>query len=244
MSPMNGVNGPISEPEFLVDPGDLVDSAADITNRLTGAEKSRLFEAAQICNFGPGETLFRQGEPHEGIHIIKSGQIKSLYSSVEGKEFTLGYWPPGHFVGAPQVLGGGENLWTSVAEQQSMTLFIESQRLQKLVLEIPNLALGLIDGLAYKAALYAKIAQIVGTAPIATRLAVLLLCLSGYEPGQKVGDFKIPGFHSQEQLATMVGSTRQAVAHVLTRFEKDGLISRNKNTIVITDIETLEAMAK
>jgi len=127
-----------STPEFLVDPNAEVAGNPDITNRLDGNEKSALFKTAAIRSFRKGEFLFHQGEPHRGIHIIKSGKIRSLYTSPGGKEFTLAYWTPGHFIGAPQVLGGGDNMWTSVAEQNSMTLFLTPDVLQNLIARMPN----------------------------------------------------------------------------------------------------------
>jgi CRP/FNR family cyclic AMP-dependent transcriptional regulator len=232
----------LNSPEFLVDPNADLECDPDITNRLSGSEKSALFKAATICSFSKGECLFRQGEPHRGIHIIKSGKIRSLYTSSSGKEFTLAYWTPGHFVGAPQVLGGGANMWTSVAEQNSMTVFLKPDVLRGLLQQMPNLALGLIDGLGYKAALYAKIAQVVGTTPISARLALLLLSLVDHKSDSASNVLEIRDHHSQERLAMMVGSTRQAVAQVLNRFEKAGLISRDGRAIRIIDVLALEHM--
>ena len=230
----------LGSPEFLVDPNAALEGNPDITNRLSGSEKSALFQAAKICNFKTGEYLFRQGEPHQGIHLIKSGKIRSFYCSPVGKEFTLAYWTPGHFVGAPQVLGGGENMWSSVAERTSMTLFLKPDVLNSLTLRMPNLALGLIDGLGYKAALYAKIAQVVGTTPISARLALLLLSLADHQREAAPNVLEIHGHHSQERLAMMIGSTRQAVAQMLDRFEKAGLISRDGKVIRIVDVLALE----
>lgn len=234
----------LSSPEFLVDPNANVDGNPDITNRLDGNEKSTLFKAARIRSFRKGEFLFQQGEPHYGLHIIKSGKVRSLYTSPSGKEFTLAYWTPGHFVGAPQVLGGGDNMWTSVAEQNSMTVFLTPDVLRSLLQQMPNLALGLIDGLCYKAALYAKIAQVVGTTPISVRLALLLLSLADQDSALAPNALDIRGSPSQERLAMMVGSTRQAVAHMLGRFEKKGLISRDGKTMRITDVSALERLAE
>jgi CRP/FNR family transcriptional regulator, cyclic AMP receptor protein len=239
-----GHGGLVSSPEFLVDPNTELDGNPDITGRLDGKEKSTLFKAAEIRSFSAGEFLFRQGEPHQGIHLIKSGEIRSLYTSSSGKEFTLAYWTPGHFVGAPQILGGGENMWSSVAEQNSMTLFLKPDVLYRLIRQMPNLALGLIDGLGYKAALYAKIAQVVGTNPISARLALLLLSLTDHGGDPTSNVLEIRGPYSQERLAMMVGSTRQAVAQVLNRFEKARMISRNDGSIRITDVAALESMVE
>jgi CRP/FNR family cyclic AMP-dependent transcriptional regulator len=133
-------------------------------------------------------------------------------------------------------------MWTSVAEQNSMTVFLKPDVLRGLLQQMPNLALGLIDGLGYKAALYAKIAQVVGTTPISARLALLLLSLVDHKSDSASNVLEIRDHHSQERLAMMVGSTRQAVAQVLNRFEKAGLISRDGRAIRIIDVLALEHM--
>lgn len=230
----------LNAPEFLVDPNAGLGGTPDITNRLSDSEKDALTKAATICTFAKGVCLFRQGEPHQGIHLINSGKVRTLYTSTDGKAFTLAYWTPGHFVGAPQVLGGGDNFWTSVAEVKTTTMFLKPEVILTLIPKMPGLALGLIDGLAYKAALYAKIAQVVGTAPITARLALLLLSLAEPDPGQVRANMEVRGHQPQERLAMMIGSTRQAVAHTLDRFEKAGLISREGRHIRITNAAGLK----
>ncbi len=135
-------------------------------------------------------------------------------------------------------------MWTSVAEQNSMTLFLRPDVLSRLIQQMPNLALGLIDGLGYKAALYAKIAQVVGTNPISARLALLLLSLADHTDSTATNALAIRGHYSQERLAMMIGSTRQAVAQLLDRFEKARLISRDGKVIRITDLPALKRVSE
>ena len=61
------------------------------------------------------ETLFAQGERHDGVFLIESGLIRTFYMSPAGREITLAYWQPGNIVGTPQVLGTGTHMWSGVA---------------------------------------------------------------------------------------------------------------------------------
>ena len=51
-----------------------------------------------------GANLFRQGEYHDGIFLIKEGRVRTFCSSPSGRQLTLAYWTPGHFVGGRRFL--------------------------------------------------------------------------------------------------------------------------------------------
>ena len=68
---------------------------------------------------GPGENVFTQGERHNGIFLIEQGRVRTYYIGPSGKELTLAYWTPGHFVGGPEVFGGGVHMWSAVTMEQT-----------------------------------------------------------------------------------------------------------------------------
>lgn len=65
-------------------------------------------------SYQPGETIFLQGDRHNGIFLIEAGQVRTYYAGPSGREITLAYWTPGHFVGGPEVFGGGLHIWSAV----------------------------------------------------------------------------------------------------------------------------------
>ncbi len=210
----------------------------DILHRLTRDERASLAAAGQQRHFEPGECLFEQGDAHDGIVFILKGRVRSFYVSPRGRAITLAYWPGGHFVGAPQILGGGEHMWTSVAIEPTVGLAVEGAATERLVRSIPNLAVALIEGLVYKSKCYTALLQLMGTESKTVRLAHLLLTLAEPEAGRSVVAQEL----TQEELATMIGATRQAVSVALDRFEKDGMIDRQGCRIAITDIERLRRL--
>ena len=95
------------------------------------------------------QTLFNQGAKHDGIYLIESGRIRVFYTSPLGREITLAYWRAGNFVGGPEVFGGGIHQWSGIASSNACVVQLPGKELRTLATEIPNLAIGLIDGLAF-----------------------------------------------------------------------------------------------
>jgi CRP-like cAMP-binding protein len=215
----------------------------DILHRLTPQERTTLAAAGAERRYAAGERLFEQGDAHDGIVFILEGRVRSFYVSPRGRAITLAYWPGGHFVGAPQILGGGEHMWTSVAIEPTVGLAIGGAATEQLVRAIPNLAVALIEGLVYKSKCYTALLQLMGTESKTVRLAHLLLTLA--EPGDgRAGRHVVSQDLTQEELATMIGATRQAVSVALDRFEKGAMIERRGCRIAITDMAQLRRLCE
>jgi CRP/FNR family cyclic AMP-dependent transcriptional regulator len=180
-----------------------------------------------------GETLFNQGAVHDGIFLIESGLIKVFYSAPSGREITLAYWYPGNFVGGPEVLGGGKHVWSGVAVRNSSVVALSSGDLLSLIQQVPELAIGIIDGLVFKGKCYSAMAQMLGTRSVSERLTQLLrsLCqLYGLAEGNAI---TINAAYSHQDLANMVGATRQWVGETLKRLQQNGIVSVQKRRLVV-----------
>ena len=132
-----------------------------------------------------GQTLFNQGATHDGIYLIQTGRIRVFYTAPSGREITLAYWHPGNFVGGPEVFG--ERRASMVGRrrhQHQRRATARARTLRTLVVEVPNLAIGLIEGLTFKGKCYSALAQMLGTRSITERLAHLC-CTSSISTASK-----------------------------------------------------------
>jgi CRP/FNR family cyclic AMP-dependent transcriptional regulator len=180
-----------------------------------------------------GQTLFSQGAKHDGIYLIETGRIRVFYTAPSGREITLAYWHPGNFVGGPEVFGAGVHQWSGVATSNSSVIQLPGKELRALVVEVPNLAIGLIEGLTFKGKCYSALAQMLGTRSITERLAHLLLHLADLYGVKDAEGTLIGAAFTHADLAHMVGATRQWVTISLKRMqEKDILVSRKSQIIV------------
>jgi CRP-like cAMP-binding protein len=130
---------------------------------LQPAEYQRLRDASSVLHFRSGQDVFRQGDPHHGMFVILSGEVKTYYTGPSGREITLAYWAPGNFVGGPEIFGGGFHMWSGRAMRATEVLHVRGRELRRLMTEIPNLAIGLVEALEHKGKCYSTMIHMLGT---------------------------------------------------------------------------------
>jgi len=186
-----------------------------------------------------GQTLFSQGTTHEGIYLIESGRIRVFYNAPSGREITLAYWYPGNFVGGPDIFGTSVHLWSGIATTNGCVVQLPGKALRNLVMQIPALGIGLIEGLAFKGKCYSALVQMLGTRSITERLAHLLLHLVNAYGIRGPDGILIAGAFTHADLAHIVGATRQWVTISLRRLQEQGVVVCRKSQIIVRRLDAL-----
>jgi CRP/FNR family transcriptional regulator, cyclic AMP receptor protein len=108
-----------------------------------------------------------------------------------------------------------------------------------MALTIPELAIGIIEGLSFKGQCYSALAQMLGTRSPTERLSQLLLHLMNlYGVEEREGTLIAASF-THADLAHMTGVTRQSVTISLKRFADLGILDAHGTNIVIKNAELL-----
>ena len=231
---------PASSALFMSETIDGLNAGAHFLDRLSASEQARVHAAGRIISVPQGEMVFSQGDGHDGIFIIRCGQVRVYYTAPSGREITLAYWTPGHFIGGPEISGGGIHMWSGIAIDACEITTLSGPALEKLLTGMPKFALALIDGLIAKGKCYSSMAQILGTRSVIERLAQFLLTLSELH-GVADGDTVVINRKiTHDQIAAMVGSTRQWVTMMLKRFQNRRIIAIDGSTIRIRRMDLLE----
>jgi CRP-like cAMP-binding protein len=209
---------------------------------LTPRERELVLAQGRRRVLNRGQTLFNQGAAHDGIYLIETGRIRVFYTAPSGREITLAYWQAGNFVGGPEIFGSGAHLWSGVAATNSTVVLLPGKSLRTLVLQVPNLAIGLIEGLTFKGKCYSALAQMLGTHSITERLAHLLLHLVETYGIKEEKGIVIGAAFTHADLAHMVGATRQWVTTSLKRFQDQGVLVCRKSQIIVRRPDVLMEM--
>lgn len=227
----------------------LTESVVDITGRpsflarLSAAEFLEVRGRGRAFVVDAGKDVFFQGNPHNGIYILESGCVRTYYSGPSGREITLAYWTPGHFVGGPEVFGNGTHMWSGKAVEPSELLHIKGNDLRSLMERFPSLAVGIVEGLVYKGKCYSALVHMLGTRSVLERLAQLLIILVDLDGVQQPDGIRIERDLTHEELSNMVGSTRQWITASLDRFQKQGLVRVEEGRrLLVLDPDRLKRM--
>ena len=183
--------------------------------------------------FAKGETVFAQGQPHEGVFVIESGILRTYYVAPNGREITLMYWQPGNLVGTPEVVGHGVYRWSGRAVAPTEVLAFKSSTLRSLIVQIPALALGIIEALEFKGKCFSVVIQMLGTMNVAERLGQALKTIADIHGQQTDEGIVLSAPFTHEALATMVGASRQWVTTELHKMEKKAILRLGRRGIVI-----------
>jgi CRP-like cAMP-binding protein len=190
-----------------------------------------------------GEALFRQGEAHRGIFVILSGAVRVFYTAPSGREITLAYWSPGNFVGGPELFETGVNMWSGSAVRPSEVLVLRGDRVRQLMASSRRFTVNLVEALVEKGKCYSALIHMLGTRSVTERLAELLLTIASFDGRPTPGGLLLGRTLTQEELARMVGATRQWVSTMLERFRTQKLIDVRRRRIVICDPAGLRQVA-
>ncbi len=227
---------------LLTENDEAIGGPPPLMDKLTPRERELVLKQGRRKVLNRGQTLFSQGARHDGIFLIESGRIRVFYTSPQGREITLAYWHPGNFVGGPEVFGGGIHQWSGIAAANCSVVQLPGKELRTLAVEIPNLAIGLIEGLAFKGKCYSALAQMLGTRSITQRLAHLLLHLMElYGVADRDGTVIAAAF-THADLAHMVGATRQWVTISLKRMQEKQIVLTKRSQIVVCRPDVLQEM--
>lgn len=224
----------------------LTDSAVPVRgppglfDRLTPRQRERVLSHGRRQSLSRGATLFTQGAPHDAIFLIEAGRVRVYYIAPAGREITLAYWYPGNFVGGPEVFDTGVHMWSASVMMATTVVALPGRALRMLALEMPQLAMGLIENLVFKGKCYSTLAQMLGTRSVTQRLAQLLLHLGDtYGVPDEHGTL-IAATFSHADLAHMVGATRQWVTINLARLQEQGIVQMRKSRIVLLRSQALD----
>jgi CRP-like cAMP-binding protein len=120
-------------------------------------------------------------------------------------------------------------------------LYLPAGAIRGLIESQPSFALCLIEGLVAKGKCYSALVQMLGTRSVVERLTQLLVILAENHGRRDGNRLVIERKLTHDQIATIVGSTRQWVTMTLDKFQKQGIITVARQSIVIERYDLLVA---
>jgi CRP-like cAMP-binding protein len=189
-----------------------------------------------------GFTIYEYGAPADGVFIVLRGQVVLRNQVSAGRSFVPWVATPGETFGGEGLERNAQYASHARAEEESETLHLSTARFSALLREQPAHALALIrQMMAERTALLEKFGQH-ATLTVEQRLiAALIRMAQSREEEQPEAHRSGVAVVPRRLLGELVGATRESISLVLGRLSADGLIQRDGNGLVITDLDRLAA---
>lgn len=219
-------------------------ASVSIFSSLDEKELDLLLQATTTKRLEPKEMLFRKGDPGNQLYGILSGSLKVMATGSDGKDVIFTLMGPGEIIGEIALLDAEERSASAVAVEATELLTLHRRELIPFLESHPRAAIGLAGVLAAMVRRLSERAEDRQTMPLQGRIAKRLISL-GEEHGKRpiVGgpvEVRLP----QQDLADLVGTTRESVNKQLRLWSGDGIIEIGRGRVVLKKPEALEAIVE
>lgn len=200
------------------------------------------FESITVTKaYTKGTMLFVEGQPSKGVYMLCQGRVKLSTCSRDGKIIILGIAEPGDLLGLSAAVNDGEYETTAEVLELCQVNYVNTTDLLKFLQTNPQACLNAAKQLSrnYHTA-YEQICSLGLSDSVADKLAKLFLGWSGNGTGPS-GAVHLKNFFTHEEMAEMIGSSRETVTRALKAFREQNLITLKGSDLVIHDRKRLKA---
>jgi CRP/FNR family transcriptional regulator len=196
----------------------------------------------KIRRFGKHELVVREGDPGEAFYVILGGTVAIVRTSTDGRETILSILKDRDFFGEMSVLDTSTRSASVRAMTNVVLGVIERDPFLDLIDHTPGIGRLLVVALSERLRAANQLITSTASQDIRSRLATLLLNLmqSFGEPTET--GTRISLRLTNQELANMIGTTRETVNRTLNRFWDEHMIDMRTTHIVLTDLEKLRAL--
>lgn len=202
----------------------------------------QIFESLKITNAYPkGGTLFMEGQPSNGIYMLCQGRVKLSTCSRDGKVIILRIAEAGEVLGLSATVSGSNYEATAEVVEQCQVNFVRKDDFLRFLAQNTEAcfsALRQISRKYYSAYMQVRSFGLSHTA--ADKLAKLLLEWSKTNNNGN-GSVHLKISYTHEEIAEMIGTSRETVTRVLKDFKTRKLITLNGLDLIIPDLKKLDA---
>ena len=203
-----------------------------------------LAQALEPAEFARGAIIFAEGEPGDRLYIIGTGKVKIGRKSPDGRENLLMVAGPSDMFGELSIFDPGPRTSTATAVTEVRTYTMDRTALREWIGKRPEIAEQLLRVLARRLRRTNNMLADLIFTDVPGRVAKSLLQLARQFGSQESGLLRVTHDLTQEELAQLVGASRETVNKALADFVHRGWIQLQGKSVVVRDEERLRRRAR
>ncbi len=209
---------------------------------LAPAALQRLAEITSSATYPKGASLFVEGQPARGVFILCAGHVKLSTSSADGRTLILRISDPGELLGLPATISGRAYEVTADVVEPTQANFVSQADFLNFLKEFGEVALRVARELSdsYQTA-FAEMRTIGLSHSAREKLARFILYWSSSHPSEN-GTVKFNLTLAHEEIAQMIGSSRETVTRIFGDFKKNNLLQVKGSSVTLKNKPGLERL--
>lgn len=207
------------------------------------SEKNRAYflSFTQALFFKKGKLIFYQEGIPTGVFLVKSGKAKIYKTGAYGKDQIFYLYKKGDLFGYHGLLCNENYEESCEAIEDCEILFINKYDFNLLLTKLPQIQSLIIQNISHEFGVLVNTITILAQKNLRERLALYLVVLN--ERYQEEGHSRTQIILPREDLANVIGTTRESLGRLLKEFREDKLIKIEKRAIEVTDLKKVQQIA-
>lgn len=206
--------------------------------------RQAILARSTVRRLADGATLSARGTPAQEWVGVAKGAVRVSSVSLSGKQVTLTYVEPGTWFGDIALFDGLPRTHDASAHGETTLLVVRKADFKELLAQHIELYDALLRLNCRRLRLMFDTIEDLNTRPLAARLAKQVLLLArayGIDQGEEI---RIGLQLAQEDLAQLLGASRQRVNQELKGFEREGAVRIEPTRLVVLSKDKLLAIAE
>ena len=218
--------------------------SAPLFRELDDEAASALRASMVEVQLGRGEVLFREGDTGDRVYVVIDGKVKLGRTSSDGRENLLAILGPGQMFGELSLFDPGPRSATVTAVTDTVLLSLANEDMLTWLTGRPEVARGLLLQLGQRLRRSNDTLADLVFSDVPGRVAKALLDLSTRFGVPSEEGVRVVHDLTQEELAQLVGASRETVNKALADFAGRGWLRLEQRSVVILDLERLQRRAR
>ena len=207
--------------------------------RLSPAELAALELRSRARKFPRGSPIYLPADAADAVLVLAEGRVRIGSYTDEGKQSILAYIEPGEMFGELSLVDAGQREEFAEAVERSTVVLIPRDAMQELLERNPQVALGVTKLFGLRRQRIERRLRSLLFRSNRERLVHLLVELAGQYGRAIDGGVELAIKLSHQDLASIIGSTRETVTVVLGELQAEGSLRIGRQKIVLTDLPGL-----
>jgi CRP/FNR family cyclic AMP-dependent transcriptional regulator len=196
---------------------------------LTTEQAQSIADSVVKRRFRRGEVIVEQGRKSNALFILLNGRARVLTADHRGREVILAVLQPGDYVGEMSLIDDEPHSATVRAEVQTDMLVLGRNEFSRCLPDSSSLSYAVLRGLVARLRNADRQIESLALLDVYGRVARTLLDMAEEDKGIKI----IRGKVSRQDMAKMVGASREMVSRVMKDLEDRGVIETLENGSVV-----------
>ena len=205
---------------------------AILTSELTEVELSR------------GASAFHEGDQGDQLYVIMSGKIKLGRTASDGRENLVAVLGPGEIFGEMALFNPAPRSATATAVSATRLAGLRHENLRRAIASSPDVSLQLLQALAQRLSKTNESLADLVFSDVPGRVAKALLDLADRFGRPAADGLLVAHDLTQEELAQLVGASRETVNKALAEFVHRGWIRLENRAVVVLDLQRLRQRSR